>query len=136
MHFGEHQLRSPENPVTQDFGILASSSSSGTRLGLQSSGSPVHYKMGPLNWLNSKPNIKEDSRKNLLPVHLPLGQREASMAEHSATQLSPRPQVTVVILLTRPQQPTWIDSFEKVKALSKKSMLAKLVVSDRSLKNY
>ena len=48
MHFGEHQLRSPENPVTQDFGILASSSSSGTRLGLQSSGSPVHYKMGPL----------------------------------------------------------------------------------------
>ena len=58
------------------------------------------------------------------------------MAEHSATQLSPRPQVTVVILLTRPQQPTWIDSFEKVKALSKKSMLAKLVVSDRSLKNY
>ena len=43
------------------------------------------------------------------------------MAEHCPMQLVPRPQVTLVRLLSRAQQPTLIDSLEKVKAESKKS---------------
>ena len=43
------------------------------------------------------------------------------MAEHWPVQLLPRPQVTLVNLVSRPQQPTEIDSLEKVKAESKKS---------------
>ena len=54
-------------------------------------------------------------------MQLPLGQSEASMAEHWPVQLLPRPQVTLVKVVSRPQQPTEIDSLEKVKAESKKS---------------
>ena len=54
-------------------------------------------------------------------MQLPLGQSEASMAEHWPVQLLPRPQVTLVNVVSRPQQPTEIDSLEKVKAESKKS---------------
>ena len=43
------------------------------------------------------------------------------MAEHWPVQLLPRPQVTLVKVVSRPQQPTEIDSLEKVKAESKKS---------------
>ena len=43
------------------------------------------------------------------------------MAEHWPVQLLPRPQVTLVKVVSRPQQPTEIDSLEKVNAESKKS---------------
>ena len=54
-------------------------------------------------------------------MQFPLGQSEAWMAEHCPMQLVPRPQVTLVRLLSRAQQPTLIDSLENVKAESKKS---------------
>ena len=54
-------------------------------------------------------------------VQLPLGQRDASIAEHWPMQLVPWPQVTLVRVVSRAQQPTSIDSFRKVKAESKKS---------------
>ena len=43
------------------------------------------------------------------------------MAEHCPVQLVPRPQVTLVRLVSRAQQPTSIDSLVKVNAESKKS---------------
>ena len=55
------------------------------------------------------------------PVQFPLGQSDASIAEHWPMQLVPWPQVTLVRVVSRAQQGTWIDSFEKVKAESKKS---------------
>ena len=70
------------------------SASFNSRFGLQSSGSSVQF---------------------------PLGQRDASIAEHWPMQLVPWPQVTLVRVVSRAQQGTWIDSFEKVKAESKKS---------------
>ena len=54
-------------------------------------------------------------------VQFPLGQRAASIAEHWPMQLVPWPHVTLVRVVSRPQQETWTDSFEKVKAESKKS---------------
>ena len=90
-----HQLKDQEGNVARDlFFPLSSSSSANRRLGLQSSRSSVQ---------------------------LPLGQSEASMAEHWPVQLVPRPQVTLVSLVSRPQQPTSIDSLENVNAESKKS---------------
>ena len=90
-----HQLNIHEGWVARDLLFPLPSSSSGNRtLGLQSSGSSVQ---------------------------LPLGQSEASMAEHWLVQLVPRPQVTLVSLVSRPQQPTSIDSLEKVNEESKKS---------------
>ena len=90
-----HQLNDQEGRVARDlFFPLPSSSSANRRLDLQSSGSSVQ---------------------------LPLGQSEASMAEHWPVQLVPRPQVTLVSLVSRPQQPTSIDSLENVNADSKKS---------------
>ena len=70
------------------------SSSSDSRFGWQSAGSSVQF---------------------------PLGQSDASIAEHWPMQLVPWPQVTLVRVVSRAQQPTSIDSFEKVKAESKKS---------------
>ena len=72
----------------------SSSSSSDSRFGWQSAGSSVQF---------------------------PLGQSDASIAEHWPMQLVPWPQVTLVRVVSRAQQGTWIDSFEKVKAESKKS---------------
>ena len=72
----------------------SSSSSSDSRFGRQSAGSSVQF---------------------------PLGQSDASIAEHWPMQLVPWPQVTLVRVVSRAQQGTWIDSFEKVKAESKKS---------------
>ena len=70
-------------------------------------------------------------------MQLPLGQSEASMAEHWPTQLVPRPQVTLVRLVSRPQQPTSIDSLEKVNAESKKSTLVVVVLPlKRKLNKY
>ena len=74
--------------------IPLSSSSSDSRFGLQSAGSSVQF---------------------------PLGQSDAPIAEHWPMQLVPWPQVTLVRVVSRAQQGTWIDSFEKVKAESKKS---------------
>ena len=61
-------------------------------------------------------------------VQLPLGQSVAPMAEHWPVQLSPSPQVTLVRVVSRAQQPTLIGSFENVKEESKKlmSILVKL----------
>ena len=89
-----HQLKDQEGKVARDLFFPLSSSSADRTLGLQSSGSSVQ---------------------------LPLGQSEASMAEHWPVQLVPRPQVTLVSLVSRPQQPTSIDSLENVNAESKKS---------------
>ena len=50
------------------------------------------------------------------------------MAEHCPIQLMPRPQVTLVRVLSGAQQLTWIVSFENAKAYSKKSMLAIVVM--------
>ena len=72
----------------------SSSSSSDSRFGLQSAGSSVQF---------------------------PLGQSDAPIAEHWPMQLVPWPQVTLVRVVSRAQQVTWTDSFEKVKAESKKS---------------
>ena len=72
----------------------SSSSSSDSRFGRQSAGSSVQF---------------------------PLGQSDAPIAEHWPMQLVPRPQVTLVRVVSRAQQETWTDSFEKVKAESKKS---------------
>ena len=72
----------------------SSSSSSDSRFGRQSAGSSVQF---------------------------PLGQSDASIAEHWPMQLVPWPQVTLVRVVSRAQQPTSIDSFRKVKAESKKS---------------
>ena len=84
----------------------SSSSSSDSRFGRQSAGSSVQF---------------------------PLGQRDAAMAEHWPMQLVPWPQVTLVRVVSRAQQPTSIDSFEKVKAESKKSRfnVAMLPVKNR-----
>ena len=68
---------------------------------------------------SSNSRLGEQSSK--CPVQLPLGQSEASMAEHWPAQLLPLPQVTLVRDVSRAQQPTSIDSLEKVKAESKKS---------------
>ena len=54
-------------------------------------------------------------------VQFPLGQSDAPIAEHWPMQLLPWPQVTLVRVVSRAQQPTSIDSFRKVKAESKKS---------------
>ena len=54
-------------------------------------------------------------------MQFPLGQSDAPIAEHWPMQLVPWPQVTLVRVVSRAQQGTWIDSFEKVKAESKKS---------------
>ena len=80
-----------------EMGFLLSprfSDSFNSRFGLQSSGSSVQF---------------------------PLGQSDASIAEHWPMQLVPWPQVTLVRVVSRAQQPTSIDSFRKVKAESKKS---------------
>ena len=90
-----HHLNSQEG--RDEMGFLLSptfSASFNSRFGLQSSGSSVQF---------------------------PLGQSDASIAEHWPMQLVPWPQVTLVRVVSRAQQGTWIDSFEKVKAESKKS---------------
>ena len=93
-----HQLKTQEGRVARDLRDLivplSSSSWANRTLGLQSSG---------------------------FSVQLPLGQSEASMAEHWPVQLLPRPQVTLVRLASRVQQLTSIDSLEKVNEESKKS---------------
>ena len=94
-----HQLKTQEGRVARDLRDLivplsSSSSWANRTLGLQSSG---------------------------FSVQLPLGQSEASMAEHWAVQLLPRPQVTLVRMASRVQQLTSIDSLEKVNEESKKS---------------
>ena len=61
-------------------------------------------------------------------MQLPLGQREASMAEHCPVQLMPLPQVTLVTVKSLSQQPTSIDSLENVKEESKKTTSVVLVV--------
>ena len=61
-------------------------------------------------------------------MQLPLGQREASMAEHCPVQLMPLPQVTLVTVMSLSQQPTSIDSLENVKEESKKTTSVVLVV--------
>ena len=63
-------------------------------------------------------------------MQLPLGQREASMAEHCPVQLMPFPQVTLVNVLSWEQQPTLIDSLENVKEESKKSTLVVLALPE------
>ena len=55
------------------------------------------------------------------PVQFPLGQSDASIAEHWPMQLLPWPHITLVREVSRAQQPTSIDSLEKVKAESKNS---------------
>ena len=50
------------------------------------------------------------------------------MAEHWPMQLVPLPQVTLVRVVSLPQQPTSIDSLEKVKEDSKKSMSVGVVL--------
>ena len=88
-------MKAQEGRAAKDGTLLPwSSPSSNTILGLQSSGSLVQ---------------------------MPLGQSDASMAEHWPMQLVPWPQVTLVRVVSRAQQPTSIDSFRKVKAESKKS---------------
>ena len=54
-------------------------------------------------------------------MQVPLRQSEAPMAEHLPVQLVPWPHVTLVRVVLGEQQPTSIDSLEKVKAESKKS---------------
>ena len=63
------------------------------------------------------------------PVHLPLGQSDASMAEHWPMQLVPRPHVTLVSLLSLVQQLTSIESLKNVKEESKKSTSDVVVLS-------
>ena len=53
-------------------------------------------------------------------MQLPLGQSEALMAAHWAVQLIPFPQVTLVKVELREQQPTSIVVLVKVKEESKK----------------
>ena len=90
-----HHLNSQEGLDEMGFLLIPpSSSSSDSRFGWQSAGSSVQF---------------------------PLGQSDASMAEHWPMQLVPWPQVTLVRVVSRAQQPTSIDSFRKVKAESKKS---------------
>ena len=72
----------------------SSSSSSDSRFGRQSAGSSVQF---------------------------PLGQSDAPIAEHWPMQLLPWPHITLVREVSRAQQPTSIDSLEKVKAESKNS---------------
>ena len=105
-----HHLNAQEGWVATYLFPYSSSSSDNRRFGLQSSGSPVQ---------------------------LPLGQSEASMAEHWPVQLIPRPQVTLVRLESRLQQPTSIDSLEKVNAESKKSTSVVVVLPmKRKVKEY
>ena len=96
-----HQLNTQDGRVAKDLPLPSSSPSSNPRLKLQSS---------------------------KFPVQLPLGQSEASMAEHWPVQLLPRPQVTLVRDVLRAQQPTSMDSLEKVNAESKKSTSVVVVV--------
>ena len=63
-------------------------------------------------------------------MQLPLGQREASMAEHCPVQLMPMPQVTLVNFMSGEQQPTSIDSLENVKEESKKSTFVVLALPE------
>ena len=63
-------------------------------------------------------------------MQFPLGQREASMAEHCPVQLMPFPQVTLVNFMSGEQQPTSIDSLENVKEESKKSTLVVLALPE------
>ena len=63
-------------------------------------------------------------------MQLPLGQREASMAEHCPVQLMPLPQVTFVNFMSGEQQPTSIDSLENVKEESKKSTFVVLALPE------
>ena len=95
-----HQLNTHDGKVAKDL-LSSSSPSSNSRLGLQSS---------------------------KFPVQLPVGQSEASMAEHWPVQLVPWPQVTLVKEVLREQQPTSIDSLEKVNTESKKSTSVVVVV--------
>ena len=53
-------------------------------------------------------------------MHFPLGQSEALIAAHWAVQLIPFPQVTLVKVELREQQPTSIELLVKVKEESKK----------------
>ena len=93
-----HHLNSQEGLDEVGFLLIppssSSSSSSDSRFGWQSAGSSVQF---------------------------PLGQSDAPIAEHWPMQLVPWPQVTLVRVVSRAQQVTWTDSFEKVKAESKKS---------------
>ena len=80
---------------------------------------------------SSKPRFGRQSFGS--PVQFPLGQSDPSIAAHWPMQLIPCPQVTLVRVVSRAQQPTFIDSFEKVKAESKKSRfnVAMLPVKNR-----
>ena len=95
---GRHQLNSHEAPV----------------VGADS----VTLDPSPFPWTSDAGWITQSPRSS---VQLALGQREASMAEHTAMQLIPSPQVTLVNVMSRSQQPTSIDSLENVKEESKKS---------------
>ena len=95
---GRHQLNSHEAPV----------------VGADS----VTLDPSPFPWTSDAGWITQSPRSS---VQLALGQREASMAEHTAMQLTPSPQVTLVNVMSRSQQPTSIDSLENVKEESKKS---------------
>ena len=95
---GRHQLNSHEAPV----------------VGADS----VTLDPSPFPWTSDAGWITQSPRSS---VQLALGQREASMAEHTAMQLIPSPQVTLVNVISRSQQPTSIDSLENMKEESKKS---------------
>ena len=95
---GRHQLNSHEAPV----------------VGADS----VTLDPSPFPWTSDAGWITQSPRSS---VQLALGQREASMAEHTAMQLTPSPKVTLVNVMSRSQQPTSIDSLENVKEESKKS---------------
>ena len=92
---GVHHLRAQSGRLALSNTGPSSPPSSGRTLGLQSSGFLVHF---------------------------PLGQSEALIAAHWAVQLIPFPQVTLVKVELREQQPTSIVVLEKVKEESKKLM--------------
>ena len=73
-------------------------------------------------WLDCDQTSISISQSLDFSVQTPEGQSEAPMAEHCPAQLAPSPQVTrAVVRLFGWQQVTLLDSFAKVKALSKKS---------------
>ena len=72
-------------------------------------------------WNSSSSDSRFGLQSAGFSVQFPLGQSDASIAEHWPMQLVPWPQVTLVRVVSRAQQPTSIDSFRKVKAESKKS---------------
>ena len=57
------------------------------------------------------------------PVHLPEGQRVPPTAVHPPAQLTPSPQLTVVVVLSTRQQTTSIVSLLKVKLFSNSARL-------------